>query len=317
MTCETDLRSPSPGAANERSSVIEVDGLVKSYGRATVVDGVSLQVADGEIFGLLGANGAGKTTTVECLQGLRPADDGRLRVLGLDPVADRKRLRSLIGSQLQDCALPDRLRVGEALSLFDRTGRIDPGLYLETWGLTSSIGTPFAALSGGQKQRLFIVLALLNQPKVVFLDELTQGLDPAARRDVWQVVRKVRDQGTTVVVVSHFADEVEALCDRVAVMAHGQIVDTGTSRDLIDRHGAPTVVSFTAPISFDPDHIRRLPGVTNVEGLRDQIQVTGTSAMVAPVCAATLDDVGAGPADLHVTHPNLNDALVNLIGAHP
>ncbi len=295
--------------------VIDVAGLVKSYDGARVVDDVDFHVEAGEIFGLLGANGAGKTTTVECLQGLRRPDAGCLSVLGLDPIIDRGRLRSLIGSQLQQAALPDRLRVGEAVALFDRRRRGDPGALLEQWGLARQRRTSFADLSGGQRQRLFIVLALLNDPRVVFLDELTQGLDPAARRDIWQAIRRVRDQGTTVVLVSHFADEVEALCDRVAVMANGRVVDSGAPRQLVDRYAATTTVRFTAPVSFDPNVLRRIDGVGGVDRDGDRYRVIGTSAMIAPVCAATLDDRGAGPADLHVTHPNLDDALVNLIGA--
>ena len=147
------------------------------------------------------------------------------------------------------------------------------------------------------------------------LIRLIQGLDPAARRDVWQVISEIRDRGTTVVLVSHFADEVEALCDRVSVMSNGRVVDTGTPGDLIDRHATNTTICFTPPISFDPNRLRAVRGVTGVERQRDQIEVSGTSAMVAAVCAATLDDAGDGPPDLHVTHPNLNDALVNLIGA--
>jgi ABC-2 type transport system ATP-binding protein len=316
MRCETDFLPPPASFPGAVAPVIEVAGLVKTYGRTMVVDHVNVQVAEGEIFGLLGANGAGKTTTVECLQGLRRADGGRLRVLGLDPVADRGRLRSMIGSQLQECALPDRLRAGEAVALFDTSRSLDPKAHLDQWGLADAVNTAFADLSGGQKQRLFIVLALLNEPKVVFLDELTQGLDPAARREVWQVIRQIRDRGTTVVLVSHFADEVEALCDRVSVMSNGQVIDTGTPGDLIDRHATNTTISFTPPISFDPDRLRAVRGVTGVERHRDQIAVSGTSTMVAAVCAATLDDAGDGPSDLHVTHPNLNDALVNLIGAH-
>ncbi len=295
--------------------MIEVSGLVKTYDAVRVVDDVDFHVAAGEIFGLLGANGAGKTTAVECLQGLRRPDAGHLRVLGLDPITERVRLRPLIGSQLQQAALPDRLRVGEAVALFDRSRGRDPRAVLEPWGLARQHRVSFADLSGGQRQRLFIVLALLNDPRVVFLDELTQGLDPAARRDIWRVIGQVRDQGTTVVLVSHFADEIEALCDRVAVMAHGRVVDTGTPRQLVDRYAATTTVTFTAPDSFDPNALQRIDGVATVDRHGDRFRVVGTSAMIAAVCAATLDDRGAGPADLHVTHPNLDDALVNLIGS--
>ena len=295
--------------------VIEVAGLTKSYGTDRVVDGVSFAVDHGQIFGLLGANGAGKTTTVECLQGLRRADAGQLRVLGIDPVVDPARLRAHIGSQLQDAALPDRLRVGEAVALFDREGRLDIADHLEPWGLADKVRTSFSDLSGGQRQRLFVVLALLNAPRVVFLDELTQGLDPSARRDVWHIIGRVRDQGTTVVLVSHFADEVEALCDQVAVMDRGTIVAAGTPRELTDRHAQATSVTFTAPDSFDPSTVERLPGVAGVAVRGEQVEVAGTSEMVAPVCGATVGPGGIGPPDLRVTHPSLDDALVNLIGA--
>jgi ABC-2 type transport system ATP-binding protein len=186
---------------------------------------------------------------------------------------------------------------------------------LERWGLAAKATTSFADLSGGQRQRLFIVLALLNEPEVVFLDELTQGLDAAARRDVWQLVRRIRDDGTTVVLVSHFADEIEALCDRVAVLQAGRMVDAGTPRQLVDRHAAATTICFSQPVSFDVDSLSRLPGVAEVRRDGERVVVTGTTAMVAPVCAATLDDRGAGPADLRVHYPGLDEALVNLIGA--
>lgn len=159
------------------------------------------------------------------------------------------------------------------------------------------------------------MLALLNEPEVVFLDELTQGLDAAARRDVWRIIRRVRDQGTTVVLVSHFADEIEALCDRVVVMSGGSVIDTGTPREITDRHASVTTVSFTRPDSFDVDAIGSVPGVNRIETHDDRIEVVGTSAMIAAVCAATLDDHGAGPHDLRVVHPSLDDALINLIGA--
>jgi ABC-2 type transport system ATP-binding protein len=301
-------RAPGP--------VIEVSGLVKVYDAVRVVDNVDLRVAPGEVFGILGRNGAGKTTTVECLQGLRRPTAGRLRVLGLDPVTDRARLRRSIGSQLQEAALPDRLRVAEAVALFDRAARRDPVALLEPWGLAGHRRTAFADLSGGQRQRLFIVLALLNDPEVVFLDELTQGLDPAARRNVWEVIRQIRQRGTTVVLVSHFAEEIEALCDRVVVLSDGVVAAAGTPREITDTFARSTTTDFTAPPGFDAAVLRRLPGVTEVTRRGDRLVVEGTNAMVAPACAATLDDFGRGPTDLHVSHPTLDDALVNLIGGH-
>lgn len=313
------LDPPVPLAAIRSTAVsgavIEVESISKSYARRPVVDDVSFSVTDGEIFGLLGANGAGKTTTVECLQGLRRPDTGRVRVLGLDPIDDRARLRRSIGSQLQESSLPDRLRVGEAVALFDRRRRRDIIDHLERWGLADRVGTSFADLSGGERQRLFIVLALLNEPQVVFLDELTQGLDPAARRGVWKVIRDIRDQGATVVLVSHLAEEIEALCDRVVVMDHGRIVDSGTPRDITQRHASATTVSFGSSPGFERDRFTGLPGVAGVEEIDGRITIAGTSSMIAPVCAATLDG-GHGPSDLHIQHPTLDDALVNLIGAN-
>ena len=295
------------------SAVIEVHGLMKRYGAHLAVDDVGFTVSEGEIFGILGVNGAGKTTTVECLQGLRRPDDGRMRVLGLDPRSDRSRLRTLVGSQLQASALPDRLRVDEAVRLFGDGDRHSADALLDTWKLAGLRRSSFASLSGGQRQRLFIALALLNQPQVVFFDELTQGLDPLARSDVWDAIGDVRDGGTTVVLVTHFMDEAEALCDRVAVMRGGRIVDTGTPTELIARHTRTTTVTFTPPVSLDPTALTALPGVDAVERVGERIRVIGTSQLIAPVCAAVLGDDRLGPADLRVHHPDLEDALIALI----
>ena len=293
--------------------VIEVEGLSKSYGARLAVDDVGFTVTEGEIFGILGVNGAGKTTTVECLQGLRRPDRGVMRVLGLDPRTARSQLRALVGSQLQASALPDRLRVNEAVRLFGDGDRGSAQRLLDTWNLAKLERSSFASLSGGQRQRLFIALALLNQPKVVFFDELTQGLDPLARSEVWDAIRDVRARGTTVVLVTHFMDEAEALCDRVAVMRGGRIVDAGTPADLITRHARSTTVTFTPPVSFDPAALAALPGVDRVERHGEQIRVVGTNQMIAPVCASVLGDDQLGPPDLRVHHPDLEDALIALI----
>jgi ABC-2 type transport system ATP-binding protein len=295
------------------STVIEVDELTKRYGAHTAVDDVGFAVTEGEVFGILGVNGAGKTTTVECLQGLRRPDRGHMRVLGLDPRTARTRLRALVGSQLQASALPDRLRVDEAVALFGDGDRRSADGLLDDWDLGGLRRKSFASLSGGQRQRLFIALALLNRPRVVFFDELTQGLDPLARGEVWDAIRAVRDRGTTVVLVTHFMDEAEALCDRVAVMRAGRIVDDGTPADLVARHARTTTVTFTPPVSFDPATLAALPGVDRVERHGEQIRVTGTNRLVAPVCAAVLGDDHLGPPDLRVHHPDLEDALVALI----
>jgi ABC-2 type transport system ATP-binding protein len=293
--------------------VIEVDGLTKRYGAHLAVDDVGFTVTEGEIFGILGVNGAGKTTTVECLQGLRRPDGGHMRVLGLDPRTAGSQLRALVGSQLQASALPDRLRVDEAVRLFGDGDRRSADELLDTWDLTALRRSSFASLSGGQRQRLFIALALLNQPRVVFFDELTQGLDPLARSDVWDAIGDVRDRGTTVVLVTHFMDEAEALCDRVAVMRGGRIVDAGTPAELIARHTRSTTVTFTPSVSFDPTTLVALPGVDRVERNGERIRVIGTHELIAPVCAAVLGDDHLGPPDLRVHHPDLEDALIALI----
>jgi ABC-2 type transport system ATP-binding protein len=293
--------------------VIEVEGLTKRYGAHLAVDDVGFSVTEGEIFGILGVNGAGKTTTVECLQGLRRPDRGRMRVLGLDPRTDRSQLRNLVGSQLQASALPDRLRVEEAVLLFGDGDRSSADRLLETWNLAALRRSSFASLSGGQRQRLFIALALLNGPRVVFFDELTQGLDPLARGEVWAAIREVRERGSTVVLVTHFMDEAEALCDRVAVLRGGRVVDAGTPAELIARHARATTVTFTPPVSFDPATLAALPGVDQVERDGERIRVRGTNQLIAPVCAAVLGDDHLGPPDLRVHHPDLEDALIALV----
>jgi ABC-2 type transport system ATP-binding protein len=227
--------------------VIVVEGLTKRYGGTAVVDGVCFEVGHGEIFGILGRNGAGKTTTVECLQGLRRADGGRMRVLGLDPATQAAELRKRIGSQLQESALPQRIKVWEALRWFASflPGARDPGQLMAQWGLEDKRNTHFSDLSGGQRQRLFIALALVNDPELVFLDEMTTGLDPAARHTAWDLVRAVRDAGTTVVLVTHFMEEAERLCDRVAVLERGTIVALGTPGALIAEHTRQITVRFS------------------------------------------------------------------------
>src|SRR5580704_12988135 len=241
--------------------VVSVRGLVKVYGNRRVVDGLDLDVAAGEIVGLIGANGAGKTTTVECIQGLRRPDAGTLRVFGLDPLADAARLRGLVGSQLQSSGLPDRLRVGEAVQLF--SGR-DGAELLEQFGLAERRRSPFAALSGGERQRLFLVLAVVNRPRLVILDELTQGLDPAARRGVWAAIDELRGTGTTVLLVTHELDEAEALCDSVIAMRAGRILDAGPPAALVARHAGWATVTFSWPEAERADllfALEALPGV--------------------------------------------------------
>ena len=227
---------------------VYVDRLRKRYGDTLAVDGVSFEIRRGEIFGIIGRNGSGKTTTVECVQGLRRADSGEVRVLGLDPRTQGVELRRRIGSQLQESALPERIRVWEALDLFADVGvhHGDWRQLLDEWGLQGKRAASFGSLSGGQRQRLFVALALVNRPEVVFLDEMTTGLDPAGRRVAWELIDKVREDGATVVLVSHFMEEAERLCDRVAVFDHGRLIVSGTPAQIAAAHGGGTLVRFSA-----------------------------------------------------------------------
>jgi ABC-2 type transport system ATP-binding protein len=293
-------------------SVIEVDNLRKRYGPHVAVEDVSFQVRKGEIFGLLGRNGAGKTTTVECLQGLRSADGGRVRVLGLDPQRQTQQLRRRIGCQLQEAALPDRLKVWEALDLFASLapGGPDWRVLMDQWGLTDRRSASFAGLSGGQRQRLFMALALVNDPEVVFLDELTQGLDPAARRVAWGLIRAIRDRGATVVLVTHYMDEADQLCDRIAVVDGGRVVATDTPQGLISRFGGPIKVAFT-PDSQDARFLEHVPHVQAVRRRGDRIEVEGTGPVLALV-AAELVAHGLVPDDLRVEQPTLEAVFLRL-----
>jgi ABC-2 type transport system ATP-binding protein len=298
--------------------VVTVRGLRKTYETRAVVEDLDLDVRAGEIVGLVGANGAGKTTTVECIQGLRRPDAGSLTVLGYNPATQAVQLRPLIGSQLQDSALPDRLRVAEALRLFATSARHHGNELLDEFGLAARRRSVFSSLSGGERQRLFLVLALLNRPRLVILDELTQGLDPAARREVWAAVRRLHDAGTTVLLVTHEMDEAEALCDRVVVMRAGRVLDTGTPAELVDRYAATAIVRFTLP---DPpaallDELRRLDGARQVERAGSLVTVQGDRRIIAHV-GASLVRRGDVPGDLAVHVPDLEDALLTLLQPAP
>lgn len=296
----------------QNNPIIEVSGLTKSYGSAPVVDDVSFNVERGEVFGLLGSNGAGKTTAVECLQGLRSPERGTMRVCGLDPRRDGRALGALVGSQLQDSALPDRLRVAEALALFatERAAPIDE--VLAEWGLTDQRKTAFGNLSGGQQQKLFVALALMNRPAVVFLDELTQGLDPAARRTVWELVDRLRTGGTTVVLVTHFMDEAEALCDRLAIMRDGKIVGAGRPDELISQFGHAMEMSFTPPPELDLAGLARACEVDEIVQVGGRVEVRGSGGLVVHVGAA-LSNCHTIPADIEVGQPCLEDVLVPIL----
>jgi ABC-2 type transport system ATP-binding protein len=296
----------------QMAPVIEVEGLVKRYGSLVAVDGVSFSVLPQEIFGILGPNGAGKTTTVECLQGLRRADGGRMSVLGLDPQHDARTLRARIGSQLQESALPDRIKVWEALDLFSSLSPhpLPWEQLLNDWGLVDKRNAKFGDLSGGLQQRLFVALALANGPEVVFLDEMTTGLDPAARRVAWDLIGRIRDGGATVVLVTHFMDEAEALCDRLAIIDHHKVVATGTPQQLIVDHGGGVTVCFSTGHT-DLQWLTSVPNVTSVEHHGDQVSVHGEGPVLAMVAAALVEH-GIAPPDLRVERATLEQVFLHL-----
>jgi len=296
------------------SPVINVSNLRKTYRSTVAVDDVSFQVNDGEIFGLLGPNGAGKTTTIECLQGLRHQDSGTIRVLGLDPKADARNVKKQIGSQLQESSLPDRIKVWEALDLFSSTSAVSvnwPTL-IDQWGLKEKRNAAFGTLSGGQRQRLLIALALVNNPKVVFLDEMTTGLDPAARRVTWDLIRAIRDHGTTVILVTHFMDEAENLCDRIAIMNNGKIVAMDSPQKLINAHGSLIRVIFSTE-RMDIDWLKTVPHVHNFSRHGQRIEVEGDGPVLAMV-AAELVKHDIVPIDLRKEQATLEDVFLIITG---
>jgi ABC-2 type transport system ATP-binding protein len=311
---------------------ITVDGLRKRYGDVTAVDGVSFQVENGEIFGMVGPNGSGKTTTIECIEGLRDPDEGQIGVLGLDPWLDVYELRERTGIQLQSATLPRRMRVEEAMDVFSsfyRTSR-DWQPLLEGLGLGDKRKTYFSQLSGGQQQRLFVALALINQPEIVFLDELTTGLDPRARHGIWDLVREIREQGTTVFLTSHFMDEAEQLCDRVAILDYGRIIALDTPERLVNQLGMGTRIVFqvnggtqTGQIrggngsheaAFDGAQIGVIDGVQRIELTGDKVMVYGDGSNLVSEVINSLETSGVSFHNLRTEQADLEDVFLALTG---
>jgi len=296
-------------------SVIEIDHLRKAYGSVVAVDDVSLAVERGEVFGVLGPNGAGKTTLVECATGLRTPDAGTVRVLGLDPLSDRGAVRERVGVQLQSSALPAKIRVREALALYAsfyaRTA--DVAELIAALDLEDTLDRYFGRLSGGQKQRLSIALALIGRPEVAVLDELTTGLDPQARRETWQFIERVRARGVTIVLVTHFMDEAERLCDRVALIDGGRLVASGSPGDLAASVGGGTRMRLRPSGPLDDDLLLRLPSVRALEHQGEHVMVSGTGDVVTDVVLA-LDAVGLRARDVRVDASTLEDAFLTLTG---
>ncbi len=298
-----------------KASVIEVDALVKVYDGTNVVDNVTFEVEEGEIFGIVGPNGAGKTTIVESVEGLRSPDAGSIRVLGLDPSRDREEVTERLGAQLQETRLQDRIRVEEALDLYASFYRrpADWRPLLARLGLEGKERSRYSTLSGGQKQRLSIALALIGSPEIAILDELTTGLDPQARRSTWETIEQVRDSGVTVVLVTHFMDEAERLCDRIMVVDHGRVVAIDSASGLIKRVGADHTMKFRPSQALDEGALKALPEVLEVHRDGEQIVVAGTSNVVQ-VVSCRLADLGVTMEDLRVDRTSLEEAYLELTG---
>lgn len=304
------------------SIVVQVEGLSKTYGKTIAVDNITFEVREGEIFGMVGPNGAGKTTAIECIEGLRRPDRGLVRVLGLDPVHQERQLRPLLGIQLQQANLPENIKVLEALDLYASfySHTLDWQELIKGLGLVEKRNTTFRKLSGGQKQRLFIALALLNDPQLVFLDELTTGLDPHARHAIWDLVRDVRKRGKTIFLTTHYMEEAERLCDRVAILDHGQIVALDTPTNLITNLEFSERVIFLVNGGWSPEGLISLPQVTRVENLGDRIIVYGNangSNNYAPLVSDVVNALtaeGIRFKDLRTEQPDLEDVFLTLTG---
>lgn len=299
-------------------TALEVRNLHKRYGQHVAVDDVSFTVEEGEIFGIIGPNGAGKTTTVESIAGLRRPDSGSISVLGLDPIEDRAEVRERLGVQLQESSFPDAIKVAEALDLYSSFYR-DPADWrelMELLGLTAKRNTQYKALSGGQKQRLSIALALVGNPRVAILDELTTGLDPQARRDTWSLIERVRDTGVTILLVTHFMDEAERLSDRIAVINGGRVAAVDTPSGLIAQTSATQQVWFRVSQPLDRSVLAELPEVTDIEITEGRWLVTGSGQLLSSVAGA-LARAQVVAEDLRVDQRSLDDAFVAFTGRAP
>jgi ABC-2 type transport system ATP-binding protein len=297
--------------------VIQVSGVRKTYGKTVAVDEVSFEVHDGEIFGLIGPNGAGKTTTMECIEGLRTPDRGSISVLGLDPFRQVYKLQDRIGVQLQQAQLQKRIKVWEAVDLWAslyQKKAIDGERLLEQLGLTDKRNAWFMNLSGGQKQRLFIALALINDPEVVFLDELTTGLDPQSRRAIWDLVRGIRERGKTVFLTTHLMEEAERLCDRVAVIEHGRIIDIDRPDKLVDRHCPERTVVLTTNDPMAEERFRAIPGVEAVTCTDFRFTIRGRGDDLVSEVIHCLSENQIRVTDFRTILPNLEDVFLKLTG---
>ena len=298
------------------AQVIEVSNLRKAYGSLLAVDGVTFSVDEGEIFGLLGPNGAGKTTTMECVEGVRQPDSGEIRVLGRDPRHRSTELLNRIGVQLQEAQLQKRIKVWEAVDLWTTLfpDTVDGDKLLGELGLTEKRNARFMNLSGGQKQRLFIALALINDPEVVFLDELTTGLDPQARRAIWELVQGIKERGKTVFLTTHLMEEAERLCDRVAVIEHGRLIELGSAAELVARHCPERSVLITADGKLEGDVFSGVSGLTAVESEHAGLRLVGTGAGFISGVIECIAERGVRVQDFQTRSPTLEDVFLKLTG---
>lgn len=298
-------------------AVIEVVNLVKSYGAVQAVRGVSFEVGEGEVFGLLGPNGAGKTSTVEMLEGLREPDGGEIKVCGLNPQKDNKRLKQVAGAVLQYTSLPDKLRVEEALWLFadfyERRG--DPELLLKRFQLTEKRHAYYHDLSGGQKQRLALAMALVNDPRVVFLDEPTSGLDPQVRREIYSIIEELRQEKKTILLTTHYIEEAERLCDRVAIIDHGQVIALGTPRELKTSEAGTTRIEVHLAHPESNGALRGLDSVCDLHEF-DGTYVLHSTHVPQTIVALVkyLESSGNELHGLEIATPSLEDVFIELTG---
>ncbi|WP_034847600.1 ABC transporter ATP-binding protein [Ruminiclostridium josui] len=298
--------------------MITVDSLSIKYKDFCAVDNISFSVNKCEIFGIIGANGVGKTSTVECIEGLRKPTSGRISVMGLDPWKDRKKLQEIMGVQLQDTSYQDRAKVYEICELFSSFYN-NPMPYnelLNTMGLEEKRKSYISKLSGGQKQKLAIVLSLISNPKLVFLDELTTGLDPKARRQMWDLILKLRENGLTIVIVSHFMDEVETLCDRIAIMSKGHIQNIGTVDSIISKYNLKQKISFKAA-NLDIESMKKLGFEVTVQKENDVITMLGKADDYVSRVLAYLTENNIAYKDLTVKSPDLEDVFLDMVGYVP
>jgi ABC-2 type transport system ATP-binding protein len=291
---------------------VTVQHLVKKYGHLVAVDDVSLSIHEGEIFGIIGPNGAGKTTTVECISGLRAPDSGSISVYGLSPQKDRNKIREFVGVQLQESALPPRIKVREAVKLFASfySNPLDPDQLLEALGIEQIVNSSFKNLSGGQKQRVSVALALVGNPKLAILDELTTGLDPEARREIWSLIENMRDRGVTVILVTHFMDEAERLCDRLALINRGTVTALDTP-EAIATKAAGSRVRFVPSQPVEDETLRTIPGVNEIERKERYVTVTGTGDLAGSLIN-TLAAIGVRVSEVEARRGNLDDAFIKL-----